>query len=726
MENLKMKKLILITLFIAGCAIYAAEWKNSSFWSSDSAVSLPGTARKMIVGQNDLVIAGTHGIKLFKPVDGKYVMAAEKKFKQLYDAVRMDDRIVALSSEGFLIWNIKTGEVHKSTPVKPQYLSYNQPQLAAVPAAGKILVLVYKNVYEFDPVKRSFKNLKISMPLEKSAIAGLPDGTAVICNMQKLYRYDGKLKELPLPADFKQRELYHIGVSADGKFLYFGHPLAAYELSSGKIIRTMPDIKLIRWGYALDPKRNELYAAGWRHVSVLANADDPRKWQEIDRLGSTDSAPLYTHRDAAPASTAGSLCYLPATDELLFSSRVGITILGMTPPSVNGVQNNWDKYRSGNAAIPGDSAIHQALRKRKMIGAWVTTSHAVSEDALDNMKKSGINTIIHMVFQIDHGRFYKPHDVRKTILETGKRCAQKDITYILCITPYNISINNSYPAFRRLVLPDGTVAKYQYKPRNPLYKVTEFPCYLDREYSEKAGIQHNMVEFAKLAKEAKIAGVVFELGDGFTPFRIKRQPCVCDSCFKNFLAYARITAADVAPDARRKFLIKAKKWNDFQKWQSDELVKLITDAHNAMRKISPEMTAAVMLPETSEDYSKVWLFNAFIKGFQRKGNPVPVFSEQTYALPYTPELCNGLDKKWAAQGMETILIPGQVNYWVPPAELQKRVKEYLEYTPGVYYYHNYRWYTERRKESFYAPMDKNFRKGSFTVGDYMDMPAPAK
>ena len=76
--------------------------------------------------------------------------------------------------------------------------------------------------------------------------------------------------------------------------------------------------------------------------------------------------------------------------------------------------------------------------------------------------------------------------------------------------------------------------------------------------------------------------------------------------------------------------------------------------------------------------------------------------------------------------METILIPGQVNYWVPPAELQKRVKEYLEYTPGVYYYHNYRWYTERRKESFYAPMDKNFRKGSFTVGDYMDMPAPAK
>ena len=721
-----MKKFLLLTIFIMGSTIYGAEWKNAAFWSGDSAESMPGAPRKMIVWQDNLVIAGKYGIKYFKLVDGKYVMSAEKKFKQLYDAVRMDDRIIAITPEGFQMWNLKTGELLNSRPICPQNISYNQPQLAAVPAAGKILVLVYKNVYEFDPAKRSFKNLKIPMPLEKSAIAELPDGTAVICNMQKLYRYDGTLKELALPKDFQQRELYHIGVSPDGKFLYFGNPLAAYELASGKIIRTMPDIKLIRWGYALDSKRNELYAAGWKHVSVLANADDPLKWKEIDRLGSTDHAPLYTHRDAAPASTAGSLCYLPATDELLFASRVGITILGMTSPSVSNVQNNWDKYRVKNSAIPGDGAIHQALRKRKMVGAWVTTSHEVSADALDNMKKSGINTIIHMVFQIDHGRFYAPHDVRKTIIETGKRCAERDITYILCITPYNISINNSYPAFRRFILPDGSIAKYRYTPRNPLYKEREFPCYLDREYSEKAGIQHNMVEFAKLAKEAKIAGVVFELGDGFTPTNIKRQPCVCDNCFKSFLAYAKIPASDVAPGARKEFLVKAKKWQEFLTWQFNELVKLIADANSAMRKIAPEMTAAVMLPETSEDYSKVWLFNAFIKGFQRKGNPVPVFSEQTYALPYIPELCNGLDEKWAAKGMETILIPGQVNYWVPPAELHKRVKEYLIYTPGVFYYHNYQWYTSRRNEKFYKPMDQIFRQGSFTIGDYMDLPDPAK
>jgi hypothetical protein len=235
-----------------------------------------------------------------------------------------------------------------------------------------------------------------------------------------------------------------------------------------------------------------------------------------------------------------------------------------------------------------------------------------------------------------------------------------------------------------------------------------------------------MTEFAKLAQEAKIAGVVFELGDGFTPTNIKRQPCVCDNCFKSFLAYEKMPSSNVVPSARKRFLIKTKKWQNFQKWQFNELVKLIADANKAMRKISPKMSAAVMLPETSEDYSAVWLFNAFIKGFQRKGNPVPVFSEQTYALPYTPELCNGLDKKWALKKLETILIPGQVNYWVPPAELQKRVKEYLIYTPGVYYYHNYQWYSSARKEKFYKPMDGIFRKGTFTKEDYMKLPDPTK
>ncbi|MBO7329060.1 MAG: hypothetical protein J6W00_09855 [Lentisphaeria bacterium] len=50
-----------------------------------------------------------------------------------------------------------------------------------------------------------------------------------------------------------------------------------------------------------------------------------------------------------------------------------------------------------------------------------------------------------------------------------------------------------------------------------------------------------------------------------------------------------------------------------------------------MRKIAPDMGVGIMLPETASDYTAEWLYTAFIKGFQHKGNPVPVFSEQTYA-----------------------------------------------------------------------------------------------
>ncbi|MBQ6471114.1 MAG: hypothetical protein IJJ33_03960 [Victivallales bacterium] len=593
--------------------------------------------------------------------------------------------------------------------------------------AGKVLLAAYNTLYAFDPAKMEVRQVKIKMPDSGSAVTELPDGTAAIYNMKMLYRYDGELHELPLPTDFKQKKTCHLGVSQDGKYLYFGDPLAAYDLSGGKVVQSIPEIGTVRWGYATDTRRNELNLAAWRRIIVLANADNPAKWREIGRLGSTDAAPIYTHRDVAPASCSGSLCYLPESDEMLFASRTGVTILGMKPHAGNLCgELKWERYVRDNDEIAGDTALHQALRRRKMIAAWVTTSHAVNADALANMKKSGINAVIHMVFQIDHGRFYPPHDVRQTILNTGKLCAEKDMTYILCITPYNISVNNSKQTFRRMILPDGTVAKYRSEPRNPQYTVTEFPCWLDREYSEKAGMRFNMVEFAKLAKEAGIVGVIFELGDGTTPTNIHGRNCLCDHCFQSYLASAGLGKEDVPANQRAKFLGKQKKYPDFVHWQQEELAKICAEANAAMREIAPEVCACVMLPETASDYTKDWRFTAFIKGFQRKGNPVPVFSEQTYALPYMPELCSKLDDKWASNGLETLLIPGQTNYWIPPAELAKRVRTYLKYTPGVYYYHNYQWYTERRGEPFYNPMDRMFHKGGYTLGDYMDLPNPLK
>lgn len=705
----------------------AIPWKYSAFWDRNSFPELPGNqVNRMIADDGGLLIAGDSGIVLYQFRDGKYHRTAERKFDGLLDAVRLGDEIILIDRDGLGVWNPAKDQFRRTGRMKNLSRSYNLPMFAVSEKARKVLVAAQNALYEFDPRTLAILNRKIPMRGAKAALTALPDGSVAVYNMEKLYRYDGKFAELPLPKDFRQSEAFHLGCSADGRHLYFGSPLSAYELKTGKIVRTMPELRGIRWGYAADTRRNELYVASWRDVSVLSNADDPRKWTEINRLGSTGEPPLYTHRDVAPATCAGSLCYLPESDELLFSARPGVTILGVKPHTSGLFQKHrWKPFLAQNSTIPGNTLLHQALRRRKMIASWVTSSHDVSEEALDNLQKSGTNTIIHMVFQIDHGRFYPPHDVRKTVMETGRRCAARGITYLVTLTPYNISINNSKRVFRKFILPDGSGGYHTSPTRNPKFTVRDFPCYLDKEYSEKAGIRHNMTEFAKIAKQAHIAGIVFELGDGITPTNIRNHhQCYCDFCFHEYLKSTGADVPNLAPNARASYLRKIGKSADYVKWYTRQLAQLCAEGAAAMRQIAPEMAAAVMLPETASDYTGIWLYTAFISGFQLKGTPVPVFSEQTYALPYMPELNNMLEKKWLAKGLETVLIPGQVNYWVPPLELARRVKVYLDYTPGVFYFHNYRWYNSRRKEAFYRPMNPEFQPGAYTVGEYMDLPNP--
>ena len=68
-------------------------------------------------------------------------------------------------------------------------------------------------------------------------------------------------------------------------------------------------------------------------------------------------------------------------------------------------------------------------------------------------------------------------------------------------------------------------------------------------------------------------------------------------------------------------------------------------------------------------------------------------------------------------GLETPLIPGQVNYWIAPSELLRRVKTYLDYTPGIFYYHDCQWYNSRLQEVFYRPLNPQFQPWAYTVGD---------
>ncbi len=722
-----MKFQYLIVLLFSVLTAAASPWNYSTFWSEDSLPALPGTqVKRMTAHDGECMIAGNGGIALYRFENGKYNRYAFRAFNGLLDAVRLGREIVLLDRDGLGVWNPALNRVRRSGKLKNLSQSYNFPMLAPASKAGKVLVIAQNALYEFDPDTLALVYVKIGVRGGKAAVTGLPDGSAAIYNMDRLYRYDGTFREMPLPAGFKQFEAFHLGCSSDGRYLYFGSPLAAYELATGRIVRTVPELRLIRWGFATDTRRNELYAAGWRDVNVFSNADDPAKWKEINRLGSTDAVPLYTHRDVAPAACAGALCYLPESDELLFSGRPGVTILGSKPHSGGlAAECRRDKFIVNNSSIPGNSALHRALRERKFIGAWVTTSHGVTDEALDNMKRSGINAVIHMVFQIDHGRFYPPHDVRRTVIETGKRCAERGMTYLIALTPYNISINNSKRTFRKFILPDGTTGHHSGQPRNPKFTIRDFPCYLDREYSEQAGIRHNMEEFARLAAEANIAGIVFELGDGISPTNIRsHHHCYCDYCFYGFFRDNGMDAVETPPQKRAEYIRAAGKTAAYAGWQTAELAKLCSEGYAAMRNIAPDMSAAVMLPETASDYTGEWLYTAFISGFQHSGTPVPVFSEQTYAVPYMPELCNKLDEKWKEKGLETLLIPGQVNYWVPPAVLARRVKNYLDHTPGVYYYHNYQWYTGRRGEKFYKPLNPKFQTDSYTLGEYMDLPNP--
>ena len=726
MKHRSFIAIALVMLLLSGAPAGAEEkipWTTSAHLSPYSTPRLPWDENRRIREHGDsLYLGGAQGIQEYRLEKGRYAPARFWKLDDLMDFAVSGDTLCALDSDGLSLIRLKTGEIRHAVKLKNIRAAHNLPQLAAVPGKKQILAAVPGALYLYDISNGKLRNLKVKMKSADSALASHPKAGAFVVNRGKLFRWEeNRLREIALSEPLYEKECYHIDVTPDGKTLLFGNPLTAYEIATGKITGRMPEIRQIRWGTATDPGRNLLYTAGWRCIQVLHPADNPAQWRLIGQLDCTGKVPVYTHRAVAPVSSQGSLHYLRQTDELLFSGRIGMTVFSAEKRTSLVEKNDYTSLRPGNEHIPGSSALHRFLRRSQLVGVWVSTSSEITEDQMQNFRKTGVNALIHQVFQIEHGTFYPPGNVRAIVKKTGLLCQKYGMRYLVALTPYNISINNTKKNFRQLILPSGSGGAYVKKPRNPRFTELRYPCYLDREYSEQAGIEYNMTEFAKLAQSAGIDGIVFELGDGFTPTNIRSSLCFCDDCFRNFCKEEHLTPPENLPAAKRSgYLAASGKMEAYRNRLQRELANLCRRGMTAMQKIAPEMAAAVMLPETASDYSENWFYNAFIQGFQKKDTPVPVFSEQTYATPYMPQLCRDLEIKWAARGMKTILIPGLVNYWFPPEYLRQRTQDYLRHNPSIFYYQGYRWYDSRRNEVFYDPLNPFLRGAAWTLGDYID------
>ena len=727
-----MKKLLCAFMLLP--VLLAAQnlpWKTSTLWSEDSTpLPLDGKVRRLEKYGDEFMAATTGGVGLYAFKDGKYIRRIYRKADVLRNAVKVGRYIVYIDSKGLTIWDTILNKTKSSRYFGSDDEVEGRIIMAPVTKRSEVLIGNGNRLWIVKTGRAYPHKTSMIARSGKSALTAMPDGTALFYNNKKLYRYDGKFTEIPLPQNFTQQEAMQLGVSADGKYLYFGAPFVVYDLQNNKVVFST-NYQHVRYGFVHDTKRDHLYIGSWTVTCVFANASTPEKMKEIGVLDSMNDVTLYTHRDNKPSGVSGSMLYLDKTDEFLFAGDPGVTILGTTPHVSKLVEDKgWEKYRRDNTKYSGDTYFHEFLRKNRLVIGYTSTTHRITGEVLDNMKKNGMNALVLNIFNIEHHRFFPPTNVRDTVKRVAKLCAERGMLFLANMTPYNVSMNNTFKEFRRLVLPDGKNARIKNDNYHPSrYSVRECACLLDEEYISKAGFRYNMEEIAKLSLEVPIAGIIFEMGDGWTATTFRAgMNCYCDYCFGEFFKSRKEAVPQVAPNKRLLYFYKNKKHREYVKFQGERLAAICKNAADSMRKINPKLVAGVMLPESGSDYTKQWLYSAFVRGFQHKGQPVPVISEQTYAVAYVPEFTGKVEERYKKAGLETVLIPGVINYWLTPAVFQKRLKEYLEYTPAALIYHVGRWHKPYDAEEFYHPRRavRKFRSGKYTKKAYMDLPDPLK
>lgn len=700
---------------------HLAQWTGSDFLSKYSEPGLPHD-RVLRMWQTDdgkLCLATVDGIVIMSRQDEVMRKVKTVAIPNMQDVIPLSHNVVAVVSQDKVFSKTlddNEAPIHFDCPA-PLGTHFNQPLLAPLSEQQFLLAARDGTVWRFDCQKPNGAKVAFSFKPGKFTMARNPaSGKVYAFSSSKLLQWQDDnfvlLTELPVS------ECYSINFSPSGEHIYFYQPLSAYEIATGKFISTSEHNQLYRWGMAVDVKNNVLYCAGWNALDAFWPADTPAKWQQINALMVTDQVPIYTHRALNPATNNGSVIYLQDKDEMLVACKLGITTLkrNTTGAETFPLKNDFRQLQFDNRSLAGNGDWQKFLRRQKLVAAWVSSTSEITNESMANYRRAGINTLLFLCFQIDHGQFYPPYDVRESIRKVSKLCRENDFQLIAAITPYNISINNSDPNFRRLVVANGEIGRYTRPPRNEKYVNLDFPCYHDQSFAERQGVIYQAREFALLAQEKIIDGLCFELGDGFGGTNISRSLCFCDACMTKFGQVPELPP----PAERQRWLYNNNLYQAYESFQEQELAAICRAARTTAFSLAPGMELMVMLPEQTTAYQNSWFFNAFIGGFQLPDRPVTVFSEQTYGCPYMPQLVIEPVQAWQKRGWQTILIPGIVNYWLAPEQLRQRSQEYAQATAGIYYYHGYRWYQEKFEEIIQKPINKFDFRPPATLRQYIE------
>ncbi len=478
---------------------------------------------------------------------------------------------------------------------------------------------------------------------------------------------------------------------------------------------------------AIDTERDTLYYTSWSETTGLSPASDPEKWEAVTYLASFTEPGLHTYRSNSPSA---GMAYVPESDELIFGGRWGASVLSRGEDSALVQAENFEQFVRAPESIPGRGRFYDFMRENRMRSGWTASGRASEAEHLDNVERAQINTILYSLYYVGHGEFYEPSDHEQHLRDLAERCDERGLAIIVSFRPVGTSAMSHSGirdyAYRHWILPSGEVAAYD-KPSEANRGTRdrlEFPCPMDEGYWARS-IAPMMNLAAQLGLEHEsIMGVLFELGDGFGSSNLspRGNTCFCDDCWTRFFERQAIDdsqgrATSYEDGARRRWLHSHELWNAYHDSQVASMGEVGQKFLAEARRINPELSVHLALPETGTHYDESWWYRGFIAATQSEDMPVVIQSQQTYAAPYNPVMDYLLEQRLKEQGQHTIVVPGLALLWLSPEQVTRRYETKNYQSPGVFVYRTDNWHGQHLEANHFRARlpgdDREYRRGEY-------------